>query len=89
MYQNHFLLYNPKSSHFQKASQFFWDHYSLEQDSWRDQPQWRNVLDRFKITPTPLENPNLLFREYWKRAGHSGHRYNADENNNALPYGSI
>jgi hypothetical protein len=84
MYANHYMGYNPKSSHFQTASQFFWDHYSLEQDSWRDQPLWTYVLDKFHITPTRLGTFEALFREYWKRTGHGGHRYDEKTDSNAL-----
>jgi hypothetical protein len=84
MYANHYLGYDPKNIHFQKAAQFFWDHYSLEQDSWRDQPLWSYVLDRYSITPSRLGTHKALFREYWKRTGHAGHRYNEKTDNDAV-----
>ena len=83
MYENHYIAYNPKSVHFQKASTFFWDHYSLEQDSWRDQPLWCYVLDKFHITPTPLGDPKKLFWERWRHMAKDGHRYDKAKDNDA------
>jgi hypothetical protein len=83
IYENHYIGYNPKSAVFQQAAQFFWDRYSLEQDSWRDQPLWSYVLDHFHITPTRLGTFEALFKEYYKRMGHAGHRYNAGADSNA------
>jgi hypothetical protein len=83
IYENHYIGYNPKSTVFQQAGQFFWDRYSLEKDSWRDQPLWSYVLDHFHITPTRLGTFEALFKEYYKRMGHAGHRYNAAADSNA------
>ena len=83
LYSNHYIAYDPRNLQFQKASQFFWDHYSLEQDSCRDQPLWCYVLDRFGINPIRLGTPSLLFREYFKNMGHAGHRYRKDADNEA------
>lgn len=83
MYANHYIGYNPKSPVFQQAAEFFWQRYSLEEDSWRDQPLWSYVLDHFRIVPTRLGTFDALFKEYYKRMGHAGHRYGADADNNA------
>ena len=89
MYENHYLAYSPKSSHFQEASTFFWDHYSLEQDSWRDQPLWCYVLDKYNITPMPLGDPKKLFWERWKHMAPDGHRYNKKKDNDANNNGRL
>lgn len=84
IYENHYIGYNPKSIIFQQATQFFWDRYSLEEDSWRDQPLWSYVLDHFGIQPTRLGTFDALFKEYYKRMGHAGHRYNERADSNAV-----
>jgi hypothetical protein len=66
MYVNTFIGYNPKNPHFREAAQFFWDHYSLEQDSWRDQPLWAYVLYKYKIRPTRLGTFKALFLQVFK-----------------------
>ncbi|KAL3916143.1 MAG: hypothetical protein SGARI_008022, partial [Bacillariaceae sp.] len=38
LYQNAFFGYSPQTKEFRKAAEFFWNHYSKEEDSWRDQP---------------------------------------------------
>lgn len=84
MYANHYIGYNPKSKQIQQASQFFWDHYSLEIDSWRDQPLWSYVLDKFNITPSRLGTFEALFREYYKLMARGSHRYDEKADNNVL-----
>ncbi len=86
MYANHYLGYNPKNAIFQQAAEFFWARYSLEKDSWRDQPLWSYVLDHFDIVPTRLGTFDALFKEYYRRMGHAGHKYNASADNNAATY---
>jgi hypothetical protein len=80
MYDNHYIAYNPRSIYFQTAATFFWNHYSLELDSWRDQPLWCYVLDRYHITPTPLGKSKALFVEKWKHMAKGGHRYDKSHN---------
>lgn len=83
LYSNQYIAYDPKSYPFQKATQFLWNHYSLEQDSWRDQPLWCYVLNRFNITPaSSFNNPlKAMFKEYKHRMGHGGHQYNETNEN--------
>eukprot|EP00980_Cylindrotheca_fusiformis_P029092 scaffold22715_cov128-Cylindrotheca_fusiformis.AAC.3 len=83
MYVNTFIGYNPKSPHFREAAQFFWDHYSLEQDSWRDQPLWAYTLHKFKIRPKRLGTFKALFLQIFRNMGRGGHRYNETANVNA------
>ncbi|KAG7337918.1 hypothetical protein IV203_024607 [Nitzschia inconspicua] len=74
IYQNKYFAYNPHSSKFQKVANFFWNHYSLEEDSWRDQPLWAYSLHHFNVTPLLLSNTKLI-RDKWKHRGINGHRY--------------
>jgi hypothetical protein len=74
LYENRYFGYTPQSPYFQQASQFLWDHYSLEQDSWRDQPLWCYVLDHFHMTPIPLDHKRL-FKVSIKRMRKKKHNY--------------
>lgn len=84
VYANHYIGYDPKNEHIRRAAQFFWDRYSLELDSWRDQPLWSYVLYHFGILPTRLGTFDALFKEYYTRMGHAGHRYDAGADSNAI-----
>lgn len=83
MYLNTFIGYNPKSIYWQKATDFFWEHYEKEEDSWRDQPLWAYTIDHFHITPKRLGTFEALFRQQFKNMGHGGHRYNDETDSNA------
>jgi hypothetical protein len=74
IYQNKFFAYNPKSLSFQRLANFFWDHYSLEQDSWRDQPLWAYSLHHLNMTPLVLSNTTLI-KDVSRNRGMNGHRY--------------
>lgn len=87
LYANHYIGYDPKNPKFQMAAEFFWSRYSLEEDSWRDQPLWSYVLDRYHITPTRLGTFDALFKEHYKRMGHAGHRYDEKADHDAAPKG--
>lgn len=84
LYANHYIGYDPKNPKFQEAASFFWEVYSREEGSWRDQPLWGYVLDHFRIKPARLGTFKALFKEYFKRMGHAGHRYNEKADANAL-----
>jgi hypothetical protein len=60
LYENRYFGYAVDSPYYQNASDFLWNHYSLEQDSWRDQPLWCYVLDHYNITPIPLDHETLF-----------------------------
>lgn len=82
IYLNENFGYNPKSPIYQKVSQAFWDHYSLEEDSWRDQPLWAFMLHRFNVTPMPY--PPQVYDKLWGRnrgklLGHHGHEYKSEK----------
>ena len=87
MYANHYIAYDPRSVYWQSAATFFWSHYSQEQDSWRDQPLWCYVLDKHHIAPTRLGTFEALFRDYFNRMGHSGHRYSNQADNDTIAIG--
>jgi hypothetical protein len=76
LYENRYFGYRIDSVAFRRAATFLWDHYSLEQDSWRDQPLWCYVLDHFNITPIPLRHKEL-FKLSTGRMGKAKHRYDA------------
>lgn len=78
LYENRYIGYAVNSSSFQKASLFFWKRYSLELDSFRDQPLWCYTLDHFNITPIPLQH-KILWTLRPNRMGKSGHKYHQDD----------
>ena len=83
MFVNTFIGYNPKSAKFRQVAQFFWDRYSLELDSWRDQPLWSYSLHKFKVHPQKLGTYKALFQQVWKNMARGGHRYNKAADSNA------
>lgn len=62
IYENKYFCYNPNNPNFRTLSNFFWSRYSLEVDSWRDQPLWAYTLHHFSFTPNHLER-RLLFTD--------------------------
>jgi hypothetical protein len=73
--------YDPTSVHFQKAAEYFWNHYSKEEDSWRDQPLWCHTIEHFHIKPILIEY--ALFRQHLDRFGGHGHQYDDSQDNDA------
>jgi hypothetical protein len=69
--------YDPTNENFQKAAEYFWSHYSLEDGSWRDQPLWSYTLGHLHLTPLKMRS---LFRENARRMGHT---YDASQDNDA------
>jgi len=80
LYANWYFGFDPTNSDFQQATQFFWDHYSQEEDSWRDQPLWCYTLGHFHLRPIPMQP---LFHMHLTRMGHKGHRYDKGSDNDA------
>jgi hypothetical protein len=72
--------YDPTNAHFQKAAEYFWNHYSKEEDSWRDQPLWCHTIERFHIKPIIIGS--LHFRRHEGRMG-LNHEYNGTQDNDA------
>jgi hypothetical protein len=85
LYENTQFGFAPSNLYFQNVSTFFWDHYSLESDSWRDQPLWCYAMDHFGITPVQIPNSlkDEMFVQDMKRLGHGHHRYSSSANDNA------
>ncbi|CAJ1955603.1 unnamed protein product [Cylindrotheca closterium] len=81
IYMNENFGYDPNSQVYRELSQAFWDQYSLEEDSWRDQPLWAFMLHRYNITPIPYPVP---YKQVWQRndgraLGHHGHAYTSEK----------
>jgi len=84
MYQNTFFGYAVTSPSFRKAADFAWGHFSLEKDSWRDQPLWCYTLHHFGVTP--LRIPGNLFKYQGERRSANKHTYGEEAANNAQKY---
>lgn len=75
IYWNEQFGYNPKSEVFQELSQAFWDRYSEEVDSWRDQPLWAFMLHRYNVTPVSWPEDETLWGRSRVDYGHNAHEY--------------
>jgi len=75
LYTNTYFMYQPTSRSWQRMTEYFWDHYALEQDSWRDQPLISYALYRFNYTPVNMPNDLMTVAKF----GHNGHVYTEDE----------
>jgi hypothetical protein len=73
--------YDPTNVHFQKAAEYFWSRYSMEEDSWRDQPLWCHTIERSHIKPIIIEG--YPFSPNRERQGHKNHEYGAAQDNDA------
>jgi hypothetical protein len=80
LYKNANFGYDPNNAHFREAAQYFWDHYSKEEDSWRDQPLWCHTLAHFHVKPILM---GQLFYPNWNRMGHKKHKYSVAQDNDA------
>lgn len=80
LYENSIIGYATDSPKFIKVAKFFWDHYSKEQDSWRDQPYWCYSLDHFNIKPLQLtgNGTGTLFDQVNKRTAKGSHKYKSE-----------
>ena len=72
IFLNQCIGYNPRSKIFQALTTSMWERYSLELDSWRDQPLYSYCVHHFNFTP--LELDHSLFSIFGM--GHGGHKYN-------------
>ncbi|KAG7373424.1 hypothetical protein IV203_034148 [Nitzschia inconspicua] len=79
LYQNSFFGYDPLNPTWQAAAEFFWNRYSLEIDSWRDQPLWCYTLQHIGLTQPMMLNEEGsskgLFQKDKQRTGHNDHQY--------------
>jgi hypothetical protein len=67
-----------KTTFAKAAADCLWPRYSLELDSWRDQPLWCYCLDHWNITPIPLEHKKI-WKLQTKRMGKQGHKYKTED----------
>lgn len=81
LYANFYFGYDPNNRRFQEASEFFWERYSRELDSWRDQPLWCYTLEHFNIRPIPHAP---IFKKNIERTGHNNHQYDESSDSDAL-----
>jgi hypothetical protein len=72
--------YDPTNVHFQKAAEYFWNRYSMEEDSWRDQPLWCHTMAHFQVKPLNIGN---MFTQNRRRMGNKRHQYSAAQDNDA------
>jgi len=70
-----FFFYNPLSEKFRELTGFFWSRYSLELDSWRDQPLMAYSVHHVGVTPYSLSNRAPFFKRDSKAEGFNGHTY--------------
>jgi hypothetical protein len=83
MYANYQLGYAVASRAYDTVANFFWNHYSKEEDSWRDQPLWAYSLHHFDIVPLELPTKTLFLMDN-TRKGMSGHTYSIVADNDAV-----
>lgn len=75
IFTNTFLIYEPKCPIFQKLTQQFWDIYSTEELTFRDQPLWAILLQSNGYKPSIIKTPaKRIFKKTGKR-GFNGHKY--------------
>ena len=80
VYWNDMLIYNPADSKYRTLSEAFWDTYSKESTSWRDQPLWAHFVDRQGIMPRAMNRAGLaMFDSRKGRQGFSGHSSYSEE----------
>jgi hypothetical protein len=73
VYKNALFGYDPANAKFQAFVTEFWQEYSKEAGSWRDQPYWAYFLTRHRMRPLsfPVQPPNGAHG----KQGHNGHVY--------------
>ena len=84
LYQNTFFGYAVTSPSFKAAADFAWGRFSLEQDSWRDQPLWCYTLHHLRVAPLII--PNNLFEYQGQRRPAHKHTYGLEAATNAQNY---
>ena len=79
IYINRHFAYDPRNVIYQQISDYFWDEYSKEYGSWRDQLLWCYVLYKYKIKPVNLYKSVApmkdLFVENRHNWGFNGHKH--------------
>ena len=73
IYENNYFLYDPDNSFVRNMTDFFWNRYSMEVDSWRDQPLWTYTLFHHGFSPL-VPNVKLLVSDTKRQyGGHAGY----------------
>lgn len=79
VYLNRHLGIDPQNLNYQRLSLYFWELYSQELGSWRDQLLWCYVVDKFQAHPINLYHEvspmKDLFQERRENMGYNGHKY--------------
>jgi len=73
IYWNQVLAYDPNNPFYIGASDRFWELYSQEYGSWRDQLLWAYVMDSFGMQPRKLKKRKHLYDVDEKAKGYGGH----------------
>jgi hypothetical protein len=73
VYKNALFGYDPSNPRFQAFVEEFWQEYSREAGSWRDQPYWAYYLSKHNIKP--LKIPKVAPMGKKGVQGHNGHVY--------------
>ena len=90
MYRNTYFAYKPTSEMWKSCSTTFWNRYSLEVDSWRDQPLWCYAMHHCGAKPLLLDRKNPLFvvNNALRPSGSGIHEYNESSLNDAQEFWS-
>jgi hypothetical protein len=75
VYKNALFGYDPTNERFKNMVLDFWNEYSKEVGSWRDQPYWAYFLKKHNMTPLPF--PTTTYPEMGSggKKGFNGHIY--------------
>jgi len=88
LYWNAIIAYDPSSVHYQTASEFFWERYRKELDSWRDQPLWAYSLHHFGFRALMLKEETLhsyITQDHHRMGIHKYDEDSASYSNQAAP----
>jgi hypothetical protein len=88
VYKNAIFGYDPRNHKFRKVATEFWEEYSKEQGSWRDQPLWSYFLFRNQLVPVrfPPRRNGCHCPPMGKAGfrGHGGHIYLSNQSKEVL-----
>jgi len=84
VYDNCLIGYDPRNPNFQRAAAMFWDLYSSEEYTWRDQPFWCFTLDKLGMKPISMGGSRHdLFIVDSAHKAPGKHMYDASHENSA------
>jgi len=84
VYDNCLIGYDPRNPHFQRATTYFWDLYSSEEYTWRDQPFWCFTLNKFGYKPLLIGGSRHdMFTVSKTNKAPGKHKYDATHENSA------